>query len=399
MLRNLTKGIWLIPIVLVFIVNQYTWMAFFDIDGYLAYEQKLKFWLLDALLMLLALLLYLQRGGISDALLQIIQTKGGTKVILITFTLFVVVDTTVVREYAKVTQSHFFVDEKTARAPAPYVGFSGQPNAGNHNDDGFLGRSIKEARPGILRIAFFGGSTGYFGDPTIAEGIEEYLGSRGVRADVYNFSVVSSNHRQHLHSLVENVLPYGADVVIFFGGYNETIQHGFYDPRPGYPYNFFFRDEAGTWVKALMTLSGTAQLFERATGLLTGLNRLRTQQGVFSAEWKERLVEKYLETLSLARKVSLTMTPITLAKPHFLAFYQPYRVSDQFLDVHKEIRTRAGETDYFSDVSTAYDDLGKEVFVDIVHVKQAAKDVMAATLAQILLSSVRQCDRQRRLTR
>ena len=56
---------------------------------------------------------------------------------------------------------------------------------------------------------------------------------------VYNFGSVSSNHSQHVHRLIEFSDRYSFDLVIFYGGGNETFQYANYDPRPGYPYIFF----------------------------------------------------------------------------------------------------------------------------------------------------------------
>ena len=53
----------------------------------------------------------------------------------------------------------------------------------------------------------------------------------------------SSNHNQHLHSIIENYNEYPIDIIVFYGGYNETFQTALYDPRPGYPYNFQVRNE------------------------------------------------------------------------------------------------------------------------------------------------------------
>ena len=54
----------------------------------------------------------------------------------------------------------------------------------------------------------------------------------------YNFSSVSSNHNQHLNRLIK-FSNLNFDFVVFYGGFNETFQTLFADPRPGYPFNFW----------------------------------------------------------------------------------------------------------------------------------------------------------------
>ena len=124
----------------------------------------------------------------------------------------------------------------------PYDWIRGEPNKLDHNEHGFRGKSPSIERNNTkIIIGFFGGSTGYGGNPTIIEIVSKNLNQNEINNDVINFSSVSSNHNQHLHRLLE-FSEYSYDIIIFYGGGNETIQHYYYDPRPGYPYNFYFYD-------------------------------------------------------------------------------------------------------------------------------------------------------------
>ena len=148
------------------------------------------------------------------------------------------------------------------RQAAPYIEFKGAPNKLDHDRYGY--RRVPDAvREDSLKISFFGGSTGYQGEPPIPVLLEEKLTKKlGRPVQVANFSVVSSNHRQHLHNIIESREFFKPDIVIFYGGYNETLQSAFYDPRPGYPYNFYYRNETSPFRQILVRYSPTFFMLE-----------------------------------------------------------------------------------------------------------------------------------------
>ena len=149
--------------------------------------------------------------------------------------ILVVFDTIVLRLFLGYGYPRHYKEDNIKRFPAPYVMFTGKPNIRDHNEFGFRGASFKDADSNDLRIAFFGGSSGYNGNPSIAKVVEKEL-NKITNVDVFvaNYSVTSSNHRQHLHGIIEYLPKYRPDIVIFYGGYNELIVTGKYDPRPGY---------------------------------------------------------------------------------------------------------------------------------------------------------------------
>ena len=69
-------------------------------------------------------------------------------------------------------------EEVYERAPSPYDMFSGKPNYKDHNNDGFRGIEFINHKKDTLQIAFFGGSTGYNGNPTISDIIQKNLDIR-----------------------------------------------------------------------------------------------------------------------------------------------------------------------------------------------------------------------------
>jgi len=278
--------------------------------------------------------------------------------------------------------------ENIERYPSPYVEFTGKPDTKDHNEYGFRGPSFKESKQNDLKIAFFGGSTGYYGDPPIPNIVKKELEElTGLSVFVANYSVVSSNHRQHLHGIIEFLPQFKPDIVIFYGGHNETLQSASYDPRPGYPYNYFYRAETSALVKLLIENSAIIGEIDKRTGVFTGLEKLRKEQQPLSDGWNNRMVEKYFETLRLANNVAGIIESQRFGKTRFFAFYQPYQVPKELLSANDNIKNKIRSIKYVFDVSSEFDALGKEIYNDIVHVKQPANEVMGLKSLKLLLKN------------
>lgn len=282
--------------------------------------------------------------------------------------------------------------ENYQRYPAPYVEFTGKPNESGHNELGFKGSvftpiEIKDTN--VLKIAFFGGSTGYYGDPPIADLIKQNLENKlNIKVAVMNYSVVSSNHRQHIHFMTEHLLKYTPDLVIFYGGYNETLQTGFYDPRPGYPYNFFYRGDLSPLRKLLLEKSALAGEFDKKTGKISKLTALQEKHKPFSKEWNERIINTYFETLEIANKLTNTFSSDKFEN-NFFAFYQPYQVLESFLEQHKLIKQKHQQINYFYDFSEMYDAHVDSAYTDIVHVNQFARKIMADNISKEIITKLK----------
>jgi len=294
-------------------------------------------------------------------------------------------DVFIFHDYLGYGYPRHFDEENTLRFPAPYVAFTGKPNAKDHNEFGFRGPSFRQAGPDDFKIAFFGGSTGYNGSPPIAQIVERKLEALlGLDVFVANYSVTSSNHRQHLHGIIEFLPQFKPDLVIFYGGYNETIQSAKYDPRPGYPFNYYYRSETRPFFKLLLENSALMGAIDERTGMFSGINKLRAEQQPLSGDWNKRIVDKYFETLKLAKDVTGTIESRHFGNTEFLAFYQPFPIPEEFASAHNSIKNRLDALEYAFNVSSEYDALGKDVYSDYVHVNQQAKEVMGAKIARIV---------------
>lgn len=314
-----------------------------------------------------------------------------SRILLITFLVWLVTDQLLrVFHIASVFPEHYD-KQNDQRKPAPYIEFKGAPGKLDHDRYGY--RWVPDTiDPEAIQIAFFGGSTGYQGDPPIPSLVESRLNAAGIRTQVANFSVVSSNHRQHLHNILESRDLFKPDVVIFYGGYNETLQSAYYDPRPGYPYNFFYRNETSPLNQLLIRYSPTFFLIDKALtsrGIdgLTPLAALRRQQQPFSKKWNQAIMDKYFDTMNLAHSITGAFESTHCPKPVFLFFYQPYQVPAEFMQVHNAIRKKIGAYSYGYDVSDTFEKRNMDVFTDIVHVRQDGREAVAEEITGLLKSN------------
>lgn len=315
-------------------------------------------------------------------------SKAISTVIYFIYLILVIVafDVLVLHNLLEFGYPRHYRQENIERYPSPYVEFTGKPNTKDHNEYGFRGPSFKESKQNDLKIAFFGGSTGYKGNPPIPNIVKNELEKlTGLSVFVANYSVVSSNHRQHLHGIIEFLPQFKPDLIVFYGGYNETIQSADFDPRPGYPYNYFYRSETSSLLKFLFEHSAIIGELDKRTGLLSGLKKLREEEQPFSNAWNNRIVDKYFETLMLANSVSGTIKSNRFTKSKFIAFYQPYQVPDKFGTAHNKIKDSIKSLNYVFDVSSEYDVLGKEIYRDVVHVNQHANEVMGIKIAKTIV--------------
>ncbi len=267
-------------------------------------------------------------------------------------------------------------EEVYERAPSPYDMFSGKPNYKDHNNDGFRGIEFINHKKDTFQIAFFGGSTGYNGNPTIADIIQKNLAKK-FKVKTYNFSSVSSNHNQHLHRLLKySNLRF--DLVIFYGGFNETIQTYLYDPRPGYPFNFWVRNELDKINYLLLKYSSIYAEYEKYTGKISNLNNIKNDINYLDEVWLDRLILNYEEILIKSKLLSNNFIKSNHCRStNFVAFLQPIskQRSDDFSKqiIHK-IKQHFENKDILIDLSDLVDE---NVFKDSVHVNQNAKFVIS----------------------
>ena len=267
---------------------------------------------------------------------------------------------------------------KLQKFPFPYVMFKGFPNKLDHN---YLGYKISDPiNKSTINIAFFGGSTGYNGEPNLVELITNNLNesNTNVKYAPLNFSVVSSNHNQHLHSLLENYNKYPLDIVIFYGGYNETLQTAFYDSRPGYPYNFDKKNE----------YSPEKMLFFKHFAFSKVLEKMFPndyKKKVWTKKWSNEIVNNYSITIEKTRKLSRIFTT-GRCKKTFVFIYQPFNLNEELgvkknfiQNVHIPISQIATISKDGIDLSNIFQN-DKSFYTDIVHINQKGKELIASSI-------------------
>ena len=322
--------------------------------------------------------------------LWLARLRRAVSVLLVFVLTWVVLDRLAVVVWPTLVTGSLGTAQDFYRTPVPFTGFKGQPLALDHDENGY--RRSDECGSERINIAFFGGSTGYQGEPPIPDLLGEALEERlETTVSVVNFSVVSSNHRQHLHDLIETRSLCQPDLVLFYGGYNELGQPVYYDPRPNYPFNFYFLSETNPLLQWLARQSPTFNILLRL-GSVTGrfsldsLERARESVAYGSEEWQAELSDAYEETMLLARtQVERSVGEGCLRPATFRFVYQPYQVPEEVQNAHQQVRSFARSESFGYDISGLSPLLEPE-FTDVVHVTQQGREFIAETIISIILS-------------
>ena len=282
----------------------------------------------------------------------------------------------------------FNTDKETnVRYKTPYDMFRGRPNILNNNKFGFKGPTPNNLENNIIKIAFFAGSNGVNGDPNIAEELSNILNKNNYDNKVYNFSSESSNHTQHLHRLVE-FLNYEFDYVIFFGGINETLQYIYFDPRIGYPYNFFI-NELSPIKYLILTYSNIIGEIDKQLGLISGLKKLQKNANDNPVRLNN-IVDYYFDLMKKTNSIVLnSIKPSTCKETKFIGILQPFNSDNiKFIKMYEMIQNELKNYPYLFD----YSDLNQKIdFVDEAHFNQESVNTISFKIFNQLKTSLNNC--------
>ncbi len=257
----------------------------------------------------------------------------------------------------------------------PYDWIRGEPNKKDHNEFGFRGKppDIKREKDKFI-IGFFGGSTGYHGNPTIIEIVSEKLSKDNLKNEIINFSSVSSNHNQHLHRLLE-FSEYKYDLIIFYGGGNETIQSYYYDSRPGYPFNFYiYENDPFSILNIFMRYSNIIGEVDKIFKIYLDFNPKTSNDDKFDI-WIDQTKKNYFKTLQKAKNLSENLIlPNKCKKTHFLPIFQPLEPPDKRSGKLVEIVKKDLDKNNILNFTNLINDL---TFVDFIHIDQKSKYLVA----------------------
>ncbi|CAM3065149.1 hypothetical protein JHFBIEKO_3060 [Methylobacterium mesophilicum] len=216
--------------------------------------------------------------------------------------------------------------DAASRYPTPYVGFTGRPgyrfqlHCLPYDATGFLNLQSTGPRtdPEEIRIFVVGDSTMATGtelENTVPKRIEEILRKEwSRRINVYNFAVVSSNTEQMCSLIWSRLLDLDPDFIIVVSGGTDAFQPYSFDPRPGFPYNFFINeylyahyfDENNdkSWQSGLNYDDVVANAFDFNT-------RIRQSVDYGTESWEEKVARSYTGSLiKLARTAKAVHIPV-----------------------------------------------------------------------------------------
>ena len=281
---------------------------------------------------------------------------------------------------------HWF-DENEIRFNSPYDMFSNKPNVLDHNEFGFRGpKLIEELNSDIISIAFMGGSTGYTGTPPIPELLSKKLNELNIKNVVYNFSVNSSNHNQHIHRLVK-FINYPFDIIVFYGGNNETIQYLQYETKPSYPYNYFIKNEIPIYKMFVLKYSSIFGLLENKFGIISGINKSRKQIDTNFDIWSDKIVKNYINSIKSAEQIfKKSINTNKCGSPIFVPILQPVNpTNDKESKLWLKTQMATKKYSNFLDYSYIYKELN---FFDNVHVDQKSRNQISSLMVKDLQSII-----------
>lgn len=306
------------------------------------------------------------------------------------------------------------------RRPQPYTMFAGLPHGDlrEHgaeerlNARGYRGPTPAAVKPaGERRVFVVGGSSVFEGRPPLPVLLEARLKEMGF-ADLrcFNYGVVSSVSGMDLARVVFEIADLEPDMVVMYSGGNDVMSPLFYDPRPGYPFNFIayennplLQRDMRPYPAFTLLAYGSHALRLLAPGFfarrLGGLDEVRHEARYGSVEWRERIAGTYTTHLVKSQRVSRAFGA------RFVAFFQPvllYKsafgleereivaslqgVSDTVRDLRQRTqrhldgaRSDAGLD--VVDLSGAFDRVPDDVFYDYIHVTEPGNRMLAEAMA------------------
>lgn len=289
---------------------------------------------------------------------------------------------------------HHNLTDVSTKVDYPYIGFAEkQIAAAEPYSMYYTGRKLYQNNENKIRIAFFGGSTGAYGDPdtpdslTIPEYLEQLLKER-LKKDVVviNYSCGGAHHRQHLHMLPEFMPKFKPDIVLFYGGNNETVQAFGDDPRFSYPFNYFYKAEVQTWKKLFFEYSAIGGILYDRYFEADILQKLRSRVKFRSPEWQQKMIDNYIDTLELSNKITKTFKSDIFGSAVFIAVFQPLNLSfgPEWTEPVEGIRKKLPELKYTYDFFHKYDNLPDNIWHDSCQVRDEANRFMASEIADLL---------------
>lgn len=329
-----------------------------------------------------------------------------------------------------------FIQEDLYAFPWPYIEFTNKPHADLSsqkfsilyeidrdksqllNQIGLRGELPSKEKGGEFRIIILGGSAVFSNNSwlnSIPGSLGEILHQNGyTNVKVYNWGIVAFISSQELSLLTHLALDYKPDLVLVYDGANDVHQPFTYDPRPGYPYNWFLYETGLRLAKGKSSVEETLsslflhskllqQLFKKSFIVrLTQIESLRNTVHYNSFEWRKEIADNYLNNINKMCKISqgsnfklaIFLQPLVFFKNPLISQEAQFPDSQEFDQHIKNTyslmqngfpRIQNPNTNcYFSDLSKSFENYNHEVFTDFVHLNQAGNKAIAEVIFRTL---------------
>lgn len=392
------------------ICNVWVLAALFSPDGALESGTKLKIWFINLLLVSIGFLLIWYRKRIS------LPSR-----INLVFLVFLILISLIIGEifmrvfYPWNSPYERLFNLRIVRKPLPYTMFGGVPNSQITDTEKLNSKGYRGMEPSVVknqyeyRIFMLGGSTGFEGEPPIANLLENEFKKNGfTNVNVFNYGVAAGVSGMELARIVFEISDLSPDLIVMYNGVNDILGPFKYDPRPGYPMQFMVLENNPLLVSDIKQYhvfslvafgSSMFRLFFPSYFLkeFIPIDEMRKNAGYNTEEWRNSIAEIYVDNILKAHKVSNAFGA------DFIAFFQPLvyfkdHLSDvEYKNVHNAVFQRDGafcidmRKRIFSkieiakknspvkiiDLSDIYDNVPEQVFIDFAHTVQESKIIVA----------------------
>jgi len=292
------------------------------------------------------------------------------------------------------------------------------PNLRDHNEGGYRGMYPSKNKPrNEYRVILLGGSSVYIGDPTVAELLTEVFQKNGYsNVRVYNFGVISNNSSQELMTIVTEISELQPDLIIQYDGANDLYHPLYYDPRPGYPYDYLVYETSPLlypkklsavkflfYKNPLVRFIGERFFPNYYINQFLPLNQLRQEAGYGSDLWKERIADTYVSNIMKAQKVSeafgseyiAIFQPTVYLKKHVTEEEQPILQPSETvyfnevkMKILKKVSSSFNQNIPFIDLDPYFDAVEDTMFMDVMHVYQEKQLLIAQTIYNSIIHKV-----------
>ena len=160
----------------------------------------------------------------------------------------------------------------------------------------------------------------------------------------------------------------------------------FYDPRPGYPYNYWIRGELSPIRYLLLRYFSIISEIEKMTGKISKIDKIKKKVNYGTDQWVDKVTDNYIDTLLTSKNLTESfINSSKCKKTNFFAIYQPIskkRIGDELtLKLVNQTINKINNYDFIYDFSNLYEE---KYFSDLAHVNQEAKEIMAKSIVDLI---------------